>query len=391
MYKIRSTLVFFLKSISTNLLCLSTFVLFVGVVSSLSSFAQEQTIKAFKGFVKVPLNPLAPVEAPGKTLEVFVHINPPAQGKPWVLLLNGMTYSTENWNSSVAELKKLGIGTFRLDLRGQGRTAEKEGLLDFPIPYQQQVEIIESVLRRFRATEKLNILGLSYGGGLGLAFAAKNPDWVENIFAVAPYLKPISQQDQWIRLLVAQTKLFAPHLSEDFLYDFYLRWLVFGTYSRAEPEALNTFAKIQAAFDLARGIRSFEALSIVRELPSKSLHLVVAGQDQYLTDPQEMDEFWFKLPNRVRETMIVFQGVEHKVPEAAPEFLAHWVHYILLLRSKAPGAPRIYDGDVSRRRVTAPGEGIIYSLPERTPRQKKERTSRNDSKSSLSTPCWSLG
>lgn len=273
----------------------------------------------FKGFVSV---------APGR--ELHVEWTKAAPGSPTVVLLNGLTYSTRQWDRFAAALASSGTGVLRYDMRGMGQTLLREAPLMEKVPIENQVLDLRELLLKLGFKEPVSLAGLSYGGGLALAFAASHPELVRRIILMAPYTEPLPEQDQWIRAQVEATRKANPSTpyGDDEIYDFFLRQIVYLTYPKVEPIVLENPFKLEAVYQLTRGIRHFNAASVMGKLPAGSVHLVIAGSDQYVKR-STLTDFWRDLPVGAKQSLILIQGSEHKIPEAVPRFSAGWVDRIL--------------------------------------------------------------
>jgi pimeloyl-ACP methyl ester carboxylesterase len=295
--------------------------------------------------------------------KIFVRHKPAAAGESTIVLLNGLTYSTREWNSFANALENLNsrMGILRFDMHGMGKTL-LEGKVPVveTVPYQKQVELLSKVLKNLDI-KKPHLVGLSYGGGIAIAYAAQYPKKVGQVVLMAPFTEPLESQDKWIRTQIAIHRTTFPlnPASDDELYDFFLRQIVFSTYPSAEPSVLENPYKLEAVFRMVQGIRKFKATQFVKDLPENSIHLMVANEDQYI--PQEvMDRFWRALPKSKRASRINISYSEHKLPEAIPSFTAAWI--MELLRNPLLSEGKVFDGKSWRFEATS-GSNTI-SLPQ---------------------------
>jgi pimeloyl-ACP methyl ester carboxylesterase len=176
-----------------------------------------------------------------------------------------------------------------------------------------------------------NLLGLSYGGGIAMAYAEEFPEDVNKLILVAPYTEPLKAQDQWIRQQVSLTRITQPWnpSTDDELYDYFLKQNVYWTYPAAEPIVLENPYKLEATFRLVQGIRKWNASESFGSLPTAAVHMMVAQNDQYIPD-LVLAEFWKSMPADAYGSYAVVTKSEHKIPEAQPKFAAAWVREILL-------------------------------------------------------------
>lgn len=289
--------------------------------------------------------------------KVYTHWQKAEQGAPTIVLLHGLTYSTSSWDPFVRAFHKPGLGILRYDMVGMGKTLLEGPLpVNYAIPYKKQVTLLKQLLDRLHL-KKVTLVGLSYGGGIGISFANKYPQMVENLILMAPFTAPLKTQDQWIKLQVASARLANPWnpATDDELYDFFLRQFIYSTYPNAEPVVLENPFKLEAVFRMVQGIRKFFAIDEIQNLPAKSVHLMVANQDQYI--PRDvMDTFWDALPESVKASRVNISVTEHKIPEAIPLFSSAWVEEVL--KNPALKKGLVFDGSVWNRTATS-GKTVI--------------------------------
>lgn len=261
---------------------------------------------------------------------LYVRWNPPTAQKEILVLINGLTYSTNQWDRMTAALMKNGYGVLRFDMKGMGETLRKDGLPIAEINYRDQVEDLNELTTVMGLPKKLNLVGLSYGGGIALAFGGIYPDRVQNLFLMAPFTEALQSQDRWIKTQITATRIQFPFnpATDDELYDYFLKQLIYTTYPSAEPIVLEQPYKLEATFRMVQGIRKWKASSISQLLPEKSVHYMLAGNDQYIPRTV-LEDFWKTVPDRSKASKIVILQSEHKMPEAIPNYAAHWIHAML--------------------------------------------------------------
>lgn len=300
------------------------FLWFVCSLLAAPAFAELPVTANTKGDIKAFVR-----VRPGR--ELFVEWKRAQTGQPTLILLNGLTYSTRQWKEFAQVLEQQGFGVLRYDMFGMGETLLKYGPALRVISYKDQVKDLEALLEKLNVTGRLNLAGLSYGGGIAMAFAAKHPRQVKNLILMAPYTQPLEEQDKWIKSQIWYTRRVQPFnpYSDDALYDYFLRQIVYTTYPSAEPVVLENPFKLEAVFRMVQGIRKWTSDESVGLLPKSSVHLMIAGSDQYL-ERSIMENFWESVPADRQASRIVINNSEHKIPEAVPVFAAHWVKQILL-------------------------------------------------------------
>lgn len=289
---------------------------------------QAQESQVVKGFISI-----------GKDRDLFVDYVPAKRQQPTLVLINGLTYSTRQWDSFVDPLIKKGIGVLRYDPVGQGKTLLKYAPVTQVIPVKNQVEDLKALLRVLEIPAPYNFGGLSYGGGIAAEFASAYPDLVKNLILMAPFTQPLEQTDKWIKSQIWATRNIFPFnkVSDDDLYDFFLHQIVYATYPQAEPIVLENPFKLEATFRLVQGIRKARPIDNTDLLPATSVHLMIARQDQYI-ETKVLDDYWDAVPQGARASRLYVNSSEHKMVEAVPNFTAAWVHEIL------KGNPDLFTG-----------------------------------------------
>ncbi|WII72101.1 alpha/beta hydrolase [Bdellovibrio sp. 22V] len=323
---------------------LAVFVAVSALFVSIESLAQAE---AFKGFVAVSAQ-----------RELFVDYVPAEKGQPTVVLVNGLTYSTRQWNNFVDALTNKGVGVLRYDPFGQGQTLLKYAPIVAPIPYKDQVQDLKALLEKMKLKGPFNIVGLSYGGGIAAGFTAAYPNLVKNLVMMAPFTRPLDGQDTWIKSQIWATRQIFPFnkMTDDELYDYYLHQIIYATYPQAEPVVLENPFKLEATFRLVQGIRKFRPVDVTAAIPAKSLHLMIARQDQYI-NTSVLDEYWDAVPADSRASRLYINGSEHKMVEAVPNFTAAWV-YEIVSGNKKLFAGRDFEGYPFRGEVRTGDESI---------------------------------
>lgn len=272
----------------------------------------------FQGFVSI------------KTKDLYVDYIAPEKNKETVVLLNGLTYSTAQWDQLTTELKKKGLGVLRYDMDGMGKTLLRHGVKPEPYAYTDQVEDLYSLLKTIELKAPYNIVGLSYGGGITAAYSYKYGKTVKNAVLMAPYTEALEQQDAYIKFQVALTRLYFPFnpATNDQIYDYYLRQICYTTYPLVEPVVLENPLKLEAVFRMTQGIRKFRAADEAERFPKNTVHLIIAEKDQYI--PREvLTKFWEAVPAQAKASLTILEGSEHKIPESKPAEAANIIESIV--------------------------------------------------------------
>lgn len=304
--------------------------------------APVQTQERSEGFVKI---------RDGR--ELYVDFLKPAAGQPVAILLNGLTYRTGCWDTFTQELQGKGLGILRYDPMGHGKTMMKYGYPVAPFDYQDQVADLASLISVLKIKNPVHLITLSYGGAIGMQYAVENPTKVASLVLMGPFVAPLEGQDLWIKTQITQTRILFPlnRSTDDALYDFFLKSIVYSTYPSAEPIVLEHPFKLEATFRLVQGVRRFRAVDIANDLPEGKVHLILARQDQYVSNDVH-DAFWKQVPASKKASRLYLQGSEHKIPESVPHFSAEWVKLIIAGDSRLRSGRSFEGGPLSGNAVS---------------------------------------
>jgi pimeloyl-ACP methyl ester carboxylesterase len=292
---------------------------FLVALTLMFSFAANafDTKTNFKGFVNIGAK------------QLFVNYNAPQKSQPTLILLNGLTYSTRQWDAMTAELLKYGFGVLRYDMDGMGETLLKYLPKSDPYYYADQITDLDLLLKTLSIQAPYNIVGLSYGGGIAAGYSFKYPTQVNKVVLMAPYTQPLKGQDDWIKQQISVTRMqfpFNPY-SDEQLYDYFLRQICFTSYPSLEPIVLENPYKLEGVFRLTQGIRKFDVLAEVNKFPKNSVYLIIAKQDQYIP-ASVLENFWDAIPASAKVEKIYVEDSEHKIPEARPVKAAEILNHI---------------------------------------------------------------
>lgn len=260
--------------------------------------------------------------------EVYVEYHAPAPGKPTIVLLHGLTYTTVQWDKFVVELKELGYGVVCYDMQGMGKTLLRYAPIRETIPLTAQIADLHVLLTNLKIRKPYNLLGLSYGGGVAFGYAIQYPSLVANLILFAPYTKPLKKVDDYLKQQVAVTRAMFPFnpFTDRQIYEYFFRNFVYQTYPQQEPIVLENPYKLEAVYHMSFGIDTFIPEDHVAELAVPT-HLFIAEKDQYFPR-EEYDHFWSLFPEATKKNLFVVKNSEHKIPEAQPAVAAKYLKTI---------------------------------------------------------------
>lgn len=269
--------------------------------------------------------------------ELYVNYKEAEPGKPTVVLFNGLSQNTTTWDPVAADLVKAGFGVVRFDAMGQGNTLAKSGPYH-DLSYENQVADVIGLLDALGIKEKVDLAGLSYGGGIAVALAAEHPERVRKVISLNGFIQ--AKDDAIVRETLDSMARVNPYFGfwKNTVYEStvksFLYWkFLLKRYGPAVDPNL-----IEATYRLAVGIRDFDAFAAAASLPPNSLHLVV-GQADDVVRAADSKRFWNHVPAEARGSLLEIKDGPHTLSEGLPHFIAAWITRIL------GSDPGISDGD----------------------------------------------
>ena len=195
---------------------------------------------------------------------LYVDYKEPKPGRPTLVMLNGLTQNTKTWGPFAEDFEKEGFGVLRVDLMGQGRTLERCGP-GHDLNYKNQVADLSALLDAMGIKEKVDLVALSYGGGIALAFAAEHPDKVRNLFSQNGFVN--AKDDVSFRQSLDTMTDYYPWLApfRQAIYSTTVKSYLYWKFL-AQKKDVNSNLR-EAAYRLAIGIRDFDAHNAVASLP----------------------------------------------------------------------------------------------------------------------------
>ena len=126
------------------------------------------------------------IDNQGVSLHVQEDGNPDG---PTVLMLHGITGSTDTWDWLVPHLEA-DYRVLRLDFRGHGRSGRAEGTYTFPSYVSDAIAVCEQV-----ASGPCVVIGHSLGGGSAAAMAQQRPELVSGLVLEDPAIMNAPKPD----------------------------------------------------------------------------------------------------------------------------------------------------------------------------------------------------
>jgi len=245
--------------------------------------------------------------------------------KPTVVLMNGLPDTLNDWGIQELLLIQKGYGVLTFDFRGQGYTLAFNAPHLGDLRWQAQVEDVKQLIDFFNL-KKVIVAGLSYGGGIALAFAGTYPERVEKIIAFAPFIEPVQPTEDFLNDTVRMTQKIFPSTDGQQLYESLFRMIVYGAYPLTEPSVLAHPLKPEAITRMALGIKSLNLTKMLHRLPAKSLNLV-GGRFDSSVPLEVIERLWLQTPLSVRQSYTTIDS-GHRITTWRSRFAANLVEAI---------------------------------------------------------------
>ncbi|WP_426348807.1 alpha/beta fold hydrolase [Alloiococcus sp. CFN-8] len=228
------------------------------------------------------------------------------EGKP-ILILNGIMMSTASWGIFVEAFSK-NNKLILVDFLDQGKSEKLEGL-----DYDQglQSELILELLKEL-SMDKINIVGISYGGEVAQRFAIENPDIVERLLLfnttskTGPWLRDIGEG--WNLSIDNPMNYYLttiPVIYSPGFYEKNQQWME----GRKKILTAGPFNDKEFLKAMVRLTRSAENHDTEKELHKiKCPTLIVGGEEDYLTPLREQRILKDRIPN---SELVILSGCGH--------------------------------------------------------------------------------
>lgn len=231
------------------------------------------------------------------------------KGRP-IVLLNGIMMSTKSWQPFVNSFTK-NNQLIRVDFLDQGGSDRLEGNYTHEI----QVDLVKALIDHLNL-DKVNIVGISYGGEIALEFAIK---YKENVDRMVVY-NTTSRTSEWLRdigrgwILAGRTRnpdayynVAIPVIYSPIFYQQNIEWMeqrrnvlkpVFS-----DPEFLDRMERLTNSsepYDITDKLSEIEAYTLIISAEEDYLTPV---KDQELLQRQIENASWVKIPGAGHASM----------------------------------------------------------------------------------------
>lgn len=259
--------------------------------------------------------------------KLYVEYTAPKANNPVLVFVNGLTYSTKDYEVLSLKLQEMGYGTLLYDAQGMGKTLLVNPLPTAPIDYKDQITDLDELLELQKIPKPYNFVGLSYGGGILIGYGARYPQNVNKLFLLSPYTEVIESSKNVILQQIEWTKIFFPYntATDEELANFFIRMFAYQNYPIYEPTVLENPYKLEGVIRLTQGITPYRPVDESPLLPKNTVHLMIGIFDQYVT-ADVYNTFWEAAQEAQPCSYVTVGFSEHKIPQNFPGFTARWIN-----------------------------------------------------------------
>lgn len=284
-------------------------------------------------------------------IERYVQFVVPQSGKPWIVFTNGLVYEIERWGALDKKLAAQGFGILHYYFRGQDLTLAREAdVHGKPLFFKTGLERrdfadeLHGLLTKLAITDKVVVVGLSYGAHIAATFAELYPERVDAVVFMAPLVVPLEKYEphgQWLDWNLLWVRM----LWGTYFYEAAYRQ-IYGTYLRdrvSEDRVPHHLSKIpdiyrESLFYLVRSVRDFNLQNYKFEnLAANSVHYFVAQEDKQRAFDDQVAAFDGTAVVS-RGSLIWLPDSAHAIPDSAPSDAAYY------LRALVERDPRLEQG-----------------------------------------------
>jgi pimeloyl-ACP methyl ester carboxylesterase len=253
----------------------------------------------------------------------------PRNARNKVIYLGGNGLSFHHSRQLAYHMGALTKNFIRLDMLEVGTTLRRSiekadgpyRMQDIPIEKQAQavIEAIEAL-----SSNKVIIVGLSYGGAVAAQVAKMRPDLVKRLMLVGPYVRDLKYTSpQFAEIpgwnIFASAQVWNPmyHLSRSQALESGFMKLIPG------PMMIFRDYYLEGVNKLSDGVYRFDLTDVLKEVTVKTD--ILYGQKEDFIHPKFFHQSWEALPKPSRGNLVELQGGLHDLVTQAPKFVADWI------------------------------------------------------------------
>jgi pimeloyl-ACP methyl ester carboxylesterase len=217
---------------------------------------------------------------------------------PWVLFLNGIMMSCASW-ASLNETMSQDYKFLLVDFRDQGKSSKlSDREYDWKIHVDDLIELLD-----FLCIDKINMLGVSYGGQVALEFTRHHQERLNSLMLVnvipkvTTYLQSISDSWELAASMNSGKDFFTiaiPPIYSDVFYQKNIEWLK----KRQDLfESMLTKEWFEGFTRLSKSAKFFDCSDLIEAI--KVPTLVLSAEKDIITPAEQMKEMAGKIDNSV--------------------------------------------------------------------------------------------
>ncbi len=138
------------------------------------------------------------------------HWYPLAAPRGRVILLHGVESHGQWFEGTCRWLTQLGFHVAALERRGSGLDGCSRGDVDSYRHWMDDVEVLARRLGAEKTPAKIHLLGISWGGKLACACAARSSPWISSLILISPGLAPRVDVSWLTKIRIAWNYFFCP-------------------------------------------------------------------------------------------------------------------------------------------------------------------------------------
>ena len=237
--------------------------------------------------------------------ELGIYYEVYGEGKP-LILLNGIMMSTASWSEHIKILKNY-FKIIVYDMRDQGKSTKLKEGYDISIHAEDLKKLID-----FLGFDKVNILGLSYGGQVAEIFASKYPEYIDNLILSNTTYKI----DNYLYSIGEAWKVAAKTYDGEAFFDLALPFIYSKTFYNNNFEWLKNRRKLfkdlltkdwfEGFIRLASSNPNFDVSNDLEKIQCKTL--LIAAEEDIITPISDMEFIKDKIR---RSELIVIKSAGH--------------------------------------------------------------------------------
>lgn len=225
------------------------------------------------------------------------------------LLLSGIDKSMSEWERLLPMMLEndSSAAYVRIDLFGQGETAELNQTSKRSISYEDQVQLLnEFIAAQGFHTKELNFISHSYGGAIATKFVQENPDLIKRNILIAPFVDNLEIHQPGVGPFIAWSKFVSEFTG---LKDFYelsigssaafgtiMTWPAYQAIRKSENKLTDVLA-------LTEGVRHVGMTEAISQAGATETSIIYSGLDELIPASGHL-LLWKHVPETSRGQML---------------------------------------------------------------------------------------